>query len=315
MENVADDKRVTLLYVEDETEIQELVASFLHRTFPQITLLLAENGQEGFNLFRMHRPDIVLTDIRMPVMDGIQMAREIRHTDKNARIIVLTAVCETDSILEAIDIGINHYVMKPVTLEKLVASVERCIEETEMRRQIRLQEESLLRMAYYDSLTGLFNRQMFNKLFQQALAHAQRHSRLVALLYLDLDRFKTINDTYGHTVGDQLLHAVAQRLKQCCQRDQDTIARYGGDEFIILLSDPDTPQEAVRVARNIIEAFTHPLVLPAHELLISPSIGISIYPADGISEDVLVKNADIAMYCAKKEGRNRFHLFNPSVTA
>jgi diguanylate cyclase len=314
MENVADDKRIALLYVEDEPNIQEVMASFLQNTFPQITLLLAENGQDGFDLFRMHRPDIVLTDIRMPVMDGIRMAREIRRIDKSARIIVLTAVCETDSILEAIDIGINHYVMKPVTLEKLVASIEHCIEEAEMWRQIRLQEESLHRMAYYDSLTGLSNRQMFNKLFQQAVAHAQRHNRLVALLYLDLDRFKNINDTYGHTVGDQLLHAVAQRLKQCCQRDQDTIARYGGDEFIILLSDPDTPQEAVRVARNIIEAFTRPLVLPAHELLISPSIGISIYPADGISEDVLVKNADIAMYCAKKEGRNRFHLFNPSAT-
>ncbi|NVN92650.1 MAG: GGDEF domain-containing protein [Desulfuromonadales bacterium] len=117
-----------------------------------------------------------------------------------------------------------------------------------------------------------------------------------------------MNDTYGHTVGDQLLQAVAQRLKKCCQRDQDSIARFGGDEFIILLTDPDTPQEAVRIAQKIIEFFAHPLVIAGHELLISPSIGISIYPNDGTNEGELVKKADKTMYNAKKEGRNRFHV-------
>jgi diguanylate cyclase (GGDEF)-like protein len=313
MENAAADKRVTLLYVEDDSEIQDRVVSILQLKFPQITLFMEKNGQDGFDLYRTHHPDIVLTDIRMPVMDGIRMAREIKQVDKSALIIMLTAVSETDAILEAIDIGINHYVMKPVIMEKLIASVERCIEETKLKRQIRHQEESIRRMAYNDSLTGLPNRQLFNKLFHQALAHAQRHNRLLALLYLDLDRFKAVNDTHGHSVGDQLLQAVAQRLKQCCQRDQDTIARFGGDEFIILLSDPDSSLEAVSIARKIIEAFANPFVLDGHELLISPSIGISIYPDDGTHEDELVRNADTAMYSAKKEGRNRFHLFNPSI--
>src|SRR6185369_11091047 len=117
--------------------------------------------------------------------------------DKSAMIIMLTAVRETDSILEAIDIGINNYVMKPVMTEKLIASLERCIEETEMRRQVRHQQEIFRCMAYYDSLTGLPNRQLFNRLLQQALAHAQRHRRMLALLYLDLDGFKSINDTHG----------------------------------------------------------------------------------------------------------------------
>jgi len=310
MENAAAEKRVTLLYVEDDAEIRERVVSILQLKFPQITLFVEKNGQDGFDLYRTHHPDIVLTDIRMPVMDGIRMAGEIKRVDKNALIIMLTAVSETDAILEAIDIGINHYVMKPVIMEKLIASVERCIEETKMRRQIRQQDETIRRMAYYDLLTGLPNRQMFSKLFHHALAHAQRHSRLLALLCLDLDRFKAVNDTHGHPVGDQLLQAVAQRLKQCCRRDQDAIARFGGDEFIILLSDPDSSQEAVRIARKIIAAFAVPFVLDGHELLISPSIGISIYPDDGTDEDTLVKSADMAMYCAKKEGRNRFHLFN-----
>lgn len=302
-----------MLYVEDDPDIQEQVVSILQYKFPQITLIMSKNGQDGLELFCKHHSEIVLTDIRMPIMDGIEMAREIRRVDKNAQIIMLTAVCETDAILEAIDIGIEHYVMKPVSMEKLIASVEHCIEEAEMRRQARSREESIRRMAYYDSLTGLPNRQLFTELFQQALAHAQRHNRLLALLYLDLDRFKSINDTYGHSVGDQLLQAVAQRLKRCCQRSQDTIARYGGDEFIIMLSDPDTLQEAAMIAGKIIEAFALPLILPGHELLISTSIGISIYPYDGSHEDELVKNADMAMYSAKKKGRNRSQLCSPSL--
>jgi diguanylate cyclase (GGDEF)-like protein len=106
---------------------------------------------------------------------------------------------------------------------------------------------------------------------------------------------------------------VAQRLQQCCQREEDTIARYGGDEFIILLSDPDTSQDAIRIAQNIIEAFIRPLALPDCELLIGPSIGISIYPYDGTHEDELLNNADRAMYRAKYQGRNSYHLFSQSL--
>lgn len=313
MKDTADRKAVTMLYVEDDAGIREQLAPMLRRIFPRIDLILAVNGQAGLDLFRSNHPDIVLTDILMPVMDGIQMAREIRRDDKSALIIVLTAVNETDAILEAIDIGINHYVIKPVSMEKLVTAVERCIEETDMRRKIRHQEESILHMAHFDALTDLPNRQLFSMLFQQALAHAQRHARLLAVLYLDLDGFKHINDTYGHAVGDQLLQAVAQRLKLCCQRNEDSIARYGGDEFIILLSDPDTTQEAVRIARKLIDAFALPLVLGEHALVISASIGISLYPHDGATVDELIRNADTAMYCAKQQGRNRFQLFSPSL--
>ena len=312
MKNVADGKHVTLLYVEDDAEIQKQITSILRLKFPQITLLMAENGQDGLNLFCTHRPDIVLTDIRMPTMNGLQMIREIKGIDKNALTIVLSAVCATDYILEAIDIGINHYVIKPVIMEKLIASIERCLDETGKRRQIMYQEESMRRMAYYDPLTGLPNRQLFDRIFQQALARAQRHRRLMALLYLDLDWFKTINDTHGHTVGDQVLQAVAQRLKSCCQREMDTIARYGGDEFIILLSDPDTSHEASLLAQKIIDAFAHPLVLDGHKLHISLSIGISIYPDNGACEGDLKKNADLSMYRAKKQGRNMFHLSGPT---
>jgi diguanylate cyclase (GGDEF)-like protein len=156
------------------------------------------------------------------------------------------------------------------------------------------------RMAYYDHLTGLPNRQLFSEFLRKSLAHAQRHKLLLAVLFIDLDGFKKINDTLGHTVGDQLLNAVAERLKKNCCRDQDTVARWGGDEFIILLPDLDGAQEAASVAQKIDAAFSQAMVLPDHNLTINLSIGISRFPENGFDEETLIRNADAAMYRAKQ---------------
>jgi diguanylate cyclase (GGDEF)-like protein len=307
----------TMLYVEDDQTTRELVALMINRKFPGINLLIAEDGQQGLEMFRSAKPDIIVTDIRMPVMNGIQMVREIRAQDSSAQVIVLTAASDTDFLLDAVDMGINHYVLKPIKMEKFISAVDQCLEKLILSRKLRQQNEDIRYMAYYDPLTGLANRQLFNELLHLALAQAQRHNhnRLLAVLFLDLDRFKVINDTLGHAVGDQLLQAVAQRLKQCCRRDRDTVSRRGGDEFIILLPDLDTAQEAVRVARKIIEAFKQPCVIPGHELFIGTCIGISIYPEDGTDGETLIKNADMAMYRAKELGRNQYHLYNASMDA
>jgi diguanylate cyclase (GGDEF)-like protein len=297
----------TLLYVEDDDQTQALVIQVLRLKFPRITLLLAQNGQDGFDLYAKHRPGIVVTDIRMPIIDGIRMSRMIKELDKDAQIIILSAANEVDHILEAIDIGINNYVLKPIEMEKFIAALERCFDRIRLNEQLRQKEEFIRQMAYYDYLTGLPNRQLFSELLRKALAHAQRHNRRLSIFYLDLDGFKHINDTLGHSVGDQLLKVVAERLTTCCSRDQDTVARWGGDEFIILLPDIDEPQDAVCVAQKIHKAFTNPVILHDCELSVSMSIGISFFPEDGIDEDTLIRNADQSMYCAKNKGRNQFH--------
>ena len=302
-----------LLYVEDNKATQRLVAMMIKRSFPQLNLILADNAETGFDYFISLHPDIILTDIQMPVMDGIQMSRKIKALDKGARIIAVTAYSDTDSLLETINIGINQYVLKPIRKEKLIAAIEQCLNDIEMERQLRQQNECIQQMAYYDSLTGLPNRQLFNEFLHQSLAQAQRHKRPLAVLFLDLDRFKVINDTLGHAVGDQLLQAVAQRLKQCCRREQDKVARRGGDEFIILLPDLNSTQEAVNVAQKIIDVFALSFIIPDHELYIGTCIGISLFPEDGTDGETLIVNADMAMYRAKEEGRNRYHLYNPSM--
>ena len=307
----------TLLYVEDDDSTREATTLFLTRRFPELDILVAENGRRGLELFAIHKPEMILTDLLMPEMDGISLSREIRELDKNARIIVLTATSDTDSIIEAIDIGIRHYVLKPVKIEKLVSAIEQCLDSIRLENQLRQQEEYIRHIAYYDPLTGLPNRELFNELLHLALAQAQRHSqnRLLAVLFLDLDRFKVINDTLGHGVGDQLLQAVALRLKECCRRHGDVVARRGGDEFILLLPELDTIQEATSVAQKVIDAFTQAFVLPDHELFISTCIGISIFPDDGADADTLISNADMAMYRAKEHGRNQYHLYNQSMNA
>jgi len=297
----------TLLYVGDDNLTQGLVIQILQRQFPQITLLLAQNGQDGLDLYAKNRPEIVVTDVRMPIVDGIAMVRKIKEQDSDAQIIILSASDETDRILEAIDIGINHYVLKPIQVEKLIGAIAQCLDKIDILEQLRHKDEYIRRMAYYDSLTGLPNRHLFSEFFRKSLAHAQRNKLLLALFFIDLDGFKKINDSLGHSVGDLLLKAVADRLKVCCCRHQDTVARWGGDEFIILLCDLSDKSEAVSVARIINEAFTHPMTLLNHELTVGVSIGISTFPDDGFEEDTLLRKSDSAMYCAKAQGTNRFH--------
>jgi diguanylate cyclase (GGDEF)-like protein/PAS domain S-box-containing protein len=423
------------LYVEDDDITRKMVMLMIGAKFPELAIIVAKNGLEGLELFKRHKPEIVLTDVRMPLMDGIRMASEIKKLSKETRIIIITADCDINRMMEAIDIGINHYVLKPINKTKLVAALEACVNSIRQERQVREQgefirklsraveqspvaimitdtagrieyvnpkftdlsgytmaealdqnprilksgettpeeykrlwetiveghewrgelhnrnkagglcwvsssispitdgegkithfisfqediterkqaEETIRRMAYFDSLTSLPNRYFSLELLQKSLAQAQRYKHLLGVLFLDLDRFKNVNDTLGHFVGDQLLQAVAQRLKECCRREGDTVARCGGDEFMILLPKLDDVQETVRVSQKIIDAFANPFVLPEHQLEISTCIGISIFPHDGSDAETLIKKADMAMYRAKEEGKGKYHLYLPSM--
>lgn len=178
---------------------------------------------------------------------------------------------------------------------------------------IKVHEERLRYQAHHDALTALPNRVLFRERLGLAMGYAQRHETKLALLFLDLDNFKRINDSLGHTVGDQLLKEVAGRLRHCV-RDKDTVARHGGDEFIVLLEGVEHEDDAVYAARRITQAIEPPFVLQEHQLYLSASIGIAYYPEDGADHDTLIRNADTAMYRAKEEGRNTFQIFTPSMS-
>ena len=169
-------------------------------------------------------------------------------------------------------------------------------------------EEKIRQMAYHDSLTGLPNRKLFSDRLNIAIVQAQRNQKKVGIAMLDLDHFKDVNDTLGHTMGDLFLKATAERL-HADLRKGDTIARFGGDEFVLILPDLETIEDAIQVAQKIVDSFCKPFLVDTHQLVVTTSIGIAVYPDDGTDDDILLRNADIAMYQAKQAGRARYQLY------
>ncbi|MEW8397031.1 MAG: EAL domain-containing protein [Candidatus Thiodiazotropha sp.] len=179
--------------------------------------------------------------------------------------------------------------------------------------QIKEAQDQINFLAHHDALTQLPNRALFRERFDHALMHARRESNSIALLFLDLDRFKTVNDTLGHPSGDLVLLEVSRRMSNII-RSSDTIARLGGDEFVLLLEEQTSAQHAAVVARKLIDLFSTPMNIGEHELVVTASIGITLYPNDGDDPDLLIRHADRAMYEAKQQGRNTYRFFTQALT-
>ncbi|NJM62408.1 MAG: diguanylate cyclase, partial [Oscillatoriales cyanobacterium RU_3_3] len=211
--------------------------------------------------------------------------------------------------------GVTHLIATKRSLHKdaagnlfLVGVIRDITERKRLEEALKQKNAELSHQAYHDVLTGLPNRQMFYERLNQSLEKASVNDELVALLFLDLDGFKLINDTLGHTAGDLLLKAVADRLKKCL-RGSDTISRLGGDEFTVILPGIPGKSDAAKVAEKIRDAIVQPFVLEENTVSITTSIGISFYPLDATKPDVLIKNADGAMYRAKEFGKNQYHFY------
>lgn len=204
----------------------------------------------------------------------------------------------------------NEIVQLVHDVNHLLGVVEETLSEERRQRQvIKEMQQKYQHLAHHDALTGLPNRSLFADRLQQMLAQAKRSTTLGALLYLDLDKFKPINDTLGHDIGDLVLQEIAQRL-QTAVRESDTIARIGGDEFVVLLPAIESKQDASIVAEKIRLALEQPFEIKGHTINIGCSTGIAVYPEHGTDEISLMKNADTAMYHAKKNGRNNVQMYH-----
>jgi diguanylate cyclase (GGDEF)-like protein len=175
-------------------------------------------------------------------------------------------------------------------------------------------DQHLTYLSHYDRLTGLANRELFRDRLHQAMTRAERSGQVIALLFLDLDRFKAVNDTLGHLAGDELLIEVAGRLKKSVRRS-DTIARLGGDEFTVILEGLEDPLDAEVVCAKILKSLSEPVLIRNQEIYVTTSIGVTFFPADDVDINGLLRNADAAMYRAKEEGRNRYNLFTADINA
>ena len=190
-------------------------------------------------------------------------------------------------------------------LKNITASRDELHREISDRKQA---EKQIRQMAYHDSLTGLPNRKLFSDRLGIALAQAQRNKKEVGIAMLDLDKFKDVNDTLGHGVGDLLLKAAAERLSAALRKG-DTVARIGGDEFVLILPDLKVVEDAINIAQKIVDGFRKPFLIDSHQLIVTTSIGIAVYPQDGTDKEILLKKADIAMYQVKDAERDGYQIY------
>ena len=329
----------TLLLVDDEEDIGAALTRLLRRDGYKI--LRAKSGKEGLALLAQNEAGVIVSAQRMPEMTGVEFLTQVRELYPHTVRIVLSGYADLDSVTDAINRGaVYKFLTKPWDNEMLCANVyeafrhyelilekERLVLDiqsaNDLLAQVNLEfaasleqkNKQIERIVHYDPLTNLPNRLLFLDRLDQELAHAQRDDRLVAVMLVDLDRFKQVNDSFGHPIGDQLLQAVARRLESHA-RAGDTVARMGGDEFGFVLTGMKRAHDAGDAAQKILDAFAcDPISISDSEIFVAASIGISIYPLDGVNTTTLIKNTDAALYYAKSEGRNNFQYYAAQMNA
>ena len=295
----------------------------------------ASNGFEAIDVFVLERPDLVFMDVEMPGMTGLEACQRIRELPqgKTIPIMIVTGSEDRESIDKGFDAGATQYKTKPVNWSLLGRDVQYMLRASDAFNSLKRQEDRLRHLAYYDPLTSLPNRRSFNEQLARLLKRSQRRKTIAALLFIDLDHFKRINDSIGHARGDSLLVEIAKRLTMEL-REEDSInylsesnsvdetesgaaeiSRLGGDEFTVVLSDVDNMADIEKVAKRILDCLSQPIPLQSHNPVVTPSIGIALYPQDGKDPDILIRNADTAMYFAKAEGRACYRFYNEEMNA
>ena len=276
---------------------------------------VAGDGVEALKSLRSADPPrLAILDWMMPGLDGTQICQQIRNADRNpyTYIILLTAKDRKENVVEGLDAGADDYVVKPFDMQELNARLRAGERILKLQSRLVTAQESLETQATHDPLTNLPNRLLFSDQLTRKLAEAQCGGKTLAVMFLDLDHFKIVNDCLGHSTGDLLLSHVAARLTERMHK-ADVVARMGGDEFTITLSDIRRPEDVVAAATQALQTLSEPFLLGDRKVFVSASMGISLYPRDGTDAETLVMNADTAMYRAKEQGRNRYQLYTEAL--
>ena len=295
-----------ILVVDDDPSIRLIIRHSMEQCGYQV--VEASNGLEAVQAAIRQVPDLVLMDAVMPEMDGFRATEEIKCLEScsDTPVLMATSLDDDQSIARAFSVGACDYVTKPFNWSVLRHRIARMLFAADAERKIR-------HIAYHDSLTGLPNRMLFMDRIDQAISRAQREKNQFALLFIDIDHFKVINDSMGHAAGDQLLNIMSQRLREVL-RKSDTVARLGGDEFTVIIEGLDEAEDVVNVTKNILSTLDVPVDVNGKEVYVGGSIGIAMYPQDGENFGVLLKNADTAMYKAKELGRNTFQFYTSEMS-
>jgi diguanylate cyclase (GGDEF)-like protein len=306
---LAGDGAVKILLVEDDADDAAFLKTCLRRLgsdAPMLEIERAERLSAAIDALGRGEFDVVLLDLHLPDASGGECVERIQHACAAVPIVVLSGRGDEDYAIEILNRGVQDYLVKwegdgRIILRAIRYAIERKRTETKLNY-----------LARYDSLTGIPNRQYLQDQLERATTRALRGKKKMGLLFLDLDRFKAVNDTLGHQAGDELLCAVVQRLQDSI-RAGDLLARLGGDEFAVLIEDVNGPLEVEAAAKKIIAEFQRPFDVGDRRLAVTASAGLTLYPLDNSDPMALLNNADIAMYQAKERGRNTFKFFTQSM--
>lgn len=300
-----EEEKPVVLLADDDPSIRLMVRHVLESEDYEI--IEAEDGLEAIKAVEKQNPALILLDAVMPGLDGFATCKQIKdrgHAD--IPVIMITGLDDEASVERAYDVGAIDYITKPIKWAVLKHRVRSVVQRVVAERKVQ-------RLEYRDSLTQLPNRLLFLDRLDQAIVRASRHRESIALLVVDIDDFKLVNDSFGHDAGDQLIKAVGTLLSKALRR-ADTVARLGGDEFAIIIENVDGDDDAISIADNLTTVLEHNVRLNDQETFTSASVGIAMYPQDGTTSGTLLKNADTAMFRAKENGRRCFQFYKPEMS-
>ena len=307
-------REATVMMVDDEPTTIDVLQAFLETEGYQRFVTTSESNQ-AMDLVAKENPDVLLLDLHMPKVSGFEILKHLRRDPRyrHLPVIVLTSATDSETKLKALQLGASDFLGKPVDPSELALRLRNTLAAKAYQD----------RLTFYDNLTGLPNRQLFLDRLLWALRCAKRDATCGAVLHIDLDHFKKINEALGHEVGDGVLIAVGDRLLKSLSaagasataESQSILSRVGGDEFNVLVPEMQRAESAVEVAQALLDALREPFKVQGREVFISGSIGVAVFPNDGDGSDALIKHASVAMNQAKLHGRNSYEFYSASMNA
>ncbi|HSS18731.1 MAG TPA: EAL domain-containing protein [Pyrinomonadaceae bacterium] len=315
-------KRPGILIIDDDDQVRSLLRSILAEEFDCSDVSSAE---DAITLLKTIKFDLVASDINMGGISGLELVPYVVKQSPETVVVMISGQQNIDAAIDAMRAGAFDYIMKPFDVQHVEAAMRRALSHHQLLEDKRFYENNLQdlvqhrtaeveRLAYFDSLTDLPNRVLFEDRLTQALKHAQRDGRPAGLLLTRIDRFKEINDTLGHELGDRLLREIAERFRRC-NAERGTLARFEGDDFALLLSDIHGSENVVEILRQLVESLRPPFLIDEHQLYITASIGGSMFPVDGESPQELLRNAAVALFRAQSVGGNNYQFYQAEMNA
>jgi diguanylate cyclase (GGDEF)-like protein len=314
-------QRPSILIIDDDEQIRQLLSTLLEDNH----CVASRSAEEAIGVLKSIRFDLVISDINMDGISGLELVPYVLKESPETVVVMISGQQTIETAIEAMRAGAFDYIIKPLDINHVEAAVLRALRhhqlledkkyyENNLRDLVHERTAEIERLAYFDTLTDLPNRLLFEDRLTQALKRAQPDGRSLGTLLLRIDRFKEINDTLGNAIGDLLLRDIAERIR-VSTGERGMLARFEGDEFALLITDANASENVLKLVREIVASLKAPFLFAEHELYVTVSIGLSLFPIDGRTAPELLKNSGVALYRAQSLGGNSHQFYQPEMNA